>query len=101
MITLRTYGDAKDYARTIGVSVNELFADNAELFEAVDWTNEGMSQGYLMEQKDAAEADLDRLEFEMRVFRKYGYEVPEQLSDEYNAASRRFTEACWKIDINN
>lgn len=101
MTTLRTYGDVKDYARTIGVSVNELFAEDAELFEAVDWTNEGMSQGYLMEQKDEAEAELDRLEFEMRVFRKYGYEVPEQLSDEYSAASRRFTEACWKMDINN
>ena len=97
MTTLRTYGDVKDYARTIGVSVNELFADDAELFESVNWEETKMSDEYLFEQLAEAERELARCSNEMRVFRKYDYEIPERLSDEYSMWVRRYMEIFWKM----
>lgn len=97
MTPLRTYGDVNDYARTIGVSVNELFADDAELFEAVDWNDTGLSESYLIGQLADAERIMERCANEMRILRKYGHDIPDELSDEYNAASRRYTEVYWKM----
>lgn len=78
-------GDVRTAAREYGMTLDEfIFQTEPEELEGVDWNNE--------QPTETAEERLERLNFEINVFVRYGCEIPDRLLTEYYDAIDKWAE---------
>ena len=80
-------GDVRLAANDCGMTVEQYFAESApEELERVDWNDERPSDAYLDERLQILNEQIEQLERERRILRKWGCAVPSEL-DEWRTAS--------------
>lgn len=93
---LRTMGDVRLAANDCGMTVEQYFAESApEELERVDWNDERPSDGYLGERLQILNEQIEQLERERRILRKWGCAVPSELDEWLSDLSKRWTELFW------
>lgn len=89
-------GDVRLEAIDCGMTVEQYFAESSpEQLERVDWTDERPSGEYLGERLQDLNDQIEQLERERRILRKWDCAVPSELDEWLSVLSKRWTELYW------